>query len=54
MVTDDDGIHDAASSRSRSTPISKRANIGLYYIKNWKLLYEGIDHVLTQPKNKGE
>jgi glucose-1-phosphate thymidylyltransferase len=36
------------------TPISKRANIGLYYIKNWKLLYEGIDHVLTQPKNKGE
>jgi glucose-1-phosphate thymidylyltransferase len=36
------------------TPISKRANIGLYYIKNWKLLYEGIDHVLTRPKNKGE
>ena len=37
-----------------STPISKRANIGLYYIRNWKLLYEGIDHVLKQPKNKGE
>jgi glucose-1-phosphate thymidylyltransferase len=37
-----------------STPISKRANIGLYYIRNWKLLFEGIDHVLTQPKNKGE
>jgi glucose-1-phosphate thymidylyltransferase len=37
-----------------TTPISKRANIGLYYIKNWKLLYEGIEHVLTQPKNKGE
>ena len=37
-----------------STPISKRANIGLYYIRNWKLLYEGIEHVLTQPKNKGE
>jgi len=36
------------------TPISKRANIGLYYIRNWKLLYEGIDHVLSQPKNKGE
>jgi len=35
-------------------PISKRANIGLYYIKNWKLLFEGIAHVLTQPKNKGE
>ena len=37
-----------------STPISKRANIGLYYVRNWKLLYEGIDHVLSQPKNKGE
>src|ERR1044071_812100 len=37
-----------------STPISKRANIGLYYIKNWKLLYEGIDHVRRQPPNKGE
>jgi glucose-1-phosphate thymidylyltransferase len=36
------------------TPISKRANIGLYYIRNWKLLYEGIDHVLSQPKNQGE
>jgi glucose-1-phosphate thymidylyltransferase len=35
-------------------PISKRANIGLYYIKNWKLLFEGIDHVLSQPANKGE
>ncbi len=37
-----------------STPISKRANIGLYYIRNWKLLYEGIEHVLASPKNKGE
>ncbi len=37
-----------------STPVSKRANIGLYYVRNWKLLYEGIDHVLASPKNKGE
>ncbi|MDQ6830701.1 MAG: sugar phosphate nucleotidyltransferase [Gemmatimonadota bacterium] len=37
-----------------STPISKRANIGLYYIKNWKLLYEGIDFVMKEPPNKGE
>ena len=35
-------------------PISKRANIGLYYLKNWKLLYEGIAHVMQQPPNKGE
>ncbi len=37
-----------------SEPISKRANIGLYYIRNWKLMFEGIDHVLRQPLNKGE
>jgi len=37
-----------------TTPVSKRANIGLYYIKNWKLLFEGIEHTLEQPKNKGE
>jgi glucose-1-phosphate thymidylyltransferase len=37
-----------------STPISKRANIGLYYVRNWKLLYEGITWTLNQPKNKGE
>jgi len=37
-----------------STPISKRANIGLYFIKNWKLLYEGISYVMKQPANKGE
>ena len=37
-----------------STPISKRANIGLQYIENWALLFEGIDHVMRQPANKGE
>ena len=37
-----------------STPISKRANIGLYYIKHWQLLFEGITHVRQQPPNKGE
>ena len=36
------------------TPVSKRANIGLYYIRNWKLLFEGIDHVLASPQNQGE
>ena len=53
VVTDADGYMTKIVEKP-NTPISKRANIGLYYIKNWKLLYEGIDHVLTQPKNKGE
>jgi glucose-1-phosphate thymidylyltransferase len=37
-----------------SEPISKRANIGLQYVKNWKLMFEGIDWVMQQPPNKGE
>jgi glucose-1-phosphate thymidylyltransferase len=53
VVTDADGNMTKIVEKP-TTPISKRANIGLYYIKNWKLLYEGIEHVLTQPKNKGE
>jgi len=53
VVTDGDGNMTKIIEKP-DTPISKRANIGLYYIRNWKLLYEGIDHVLKQPKNKGE
>jgi glucose-1-phosphate thymidylyltransferase len=53
VVTDADG-HMTKIVEKPTTPISKRANIGLYYIKNWKLLYEGIDWTLRQPKNKGE
>jgi glucose-1-phosphate thymidylyltransferase len=26
----------------------------LYYIRNWQLLFEGIEYVLKQPTNKGE
>ena len=37
-----------------SEPISKRANIGLYYVRNWKLLFEGLEHVLASPPNMGE
>jgi glucose-1-phosphate thymidylyltransferase len=53
VVTDADGFMTKIIEKP-SEPISKRANIGLYYIQNWKLLYEGIDHVLSRPKNKGE
>ena len=53
VVTDAQG-HMTRIVEKPSTPISKRANIGLYYIRNWKLLYEGIDHVMRQPPNKGE
>jgi glucose-1-phosphate thymidylyltransferase len=53
VVTDADD-HMTKIVEKPTTPISKRANIGLYYIKNWKLLYEGIEWTLKQPKNKGE
>ncbi len=52
VVTDDDGNMTKIVEKPK-TPISKRANIGLYYIRNWKLLYEGIDHVLAQPQEQG-
>src|SRR2546423_2845437 len=53
VVTDKDGNMTRIVEKPK-TPISKRANIGLYYIKNWKLLFEGIDYTLKQPKNQGE
>jgi glucose-1-phosphate thymidylyltransferase len=53
VVTDKDGNMTQIVEKPK-TPISKRANIGLYYIKNWKLLFEGIDHVLKSPKHQGE
>src|SRR5690242_19602961 len=53
VVTDKDGNMTKIVEKP-STPISKRANIGLYYVKNWKLMLEGIDWVLDQPPNKGE
>jgi len=53
VVSDKDGNMTKIVEKP-TTPVSKRANIGLYYIKNWKLLFEGIDWTLKQPKNKGE
>jgi glucose-1-phosphate thymidylyltransferase len=53
VVTDKEGNMTKIVEKP-STPISKRANIGLYYIRNWKLMLEGIDWVLKQPPNKGE
>jgi glucose-1-phosphate thymidylyltransferase len=53
VVTDASG-HMTKIVEKPSTPISKRANIGLYYIRNWKLLAEGIADTLSKPANKGE
>ncbi len=36
-----------------STPISRRANIGLQYVKDWRTLFAGIEHVLKSSPGKG-
>ena len=53
VVSDAEGNMTQIVEKPRD-PISKRANIGLYYIKNWKLLFEGIEHVQRQPTKLGE
>jgi len=53
VVTDTDGYMKTIIEKPK-TAVSRRVNIGLQYIENWKLLYEGIDHVMQQPSNKGE
>ena len=53
VVTDKDGFMTKIVEKPK-TPVSKLANIGLYYIKAVDSLWAGIDHVLAQPKNQGE
>ena len=53
IVTDGNG-HMTRIVEKPKDPISRNANIGLQYIRNWKLMFEGIDHVMKQPPNKGE
>jgi glucose-1-phosphate thymidylyltransferase len=36
-----------------SAPVSRLANIGLQYIRDWQALFDGIAHVLRQPPGKG-
>ena len=53
VVTDANGFMTKIIEKP-STPISRRANIGLYYIRNWTLLYEGIAAVMKSPAHGGE
>jgi glucose-1-phosphate thymidylyltransferase len=48
VVTDDEGNMRQIIEKP-SEPISRLANIGLYYIRDWKLLFEGIEHTLKAP-----
>jgi glucose-1-phosphate thymidylyltransferase len=54
IVTDDDGYMQRIVEKP-SEPVSRFANIGLYYIRDWKLLFEGIRHVMqSEPGPSGE
>ena len=53
VVTDGAG-HMTRIVEKPSEPISRLANIGLYYIRDWRALFEGIDWTMRQPKQKGE
>ncbi len=53
VVTDKQGFMTKIVEKP-STPISKLANIGLYYIRDVEALWKGISHVLAAPANKGE
>lgn len=54
ILTDQDG-HMTRIIEKPSEPISRLANIGLYYMKDWRLLFEGIRHTLeSAPGPSGE
>jgi glucose-1-phosphate thymidylyltransferase len=48
IITRDDGTMETIVEKPKE-PVSKLANIGLYYIRDHKLLYEGIHHTLNAP-----
>jgi glucose-1-phosphate thymidylyltransferase len=52
VVTDGEGFMTRIVEKP-SEPVSKLANIGLYYIRDWKLLFEGIRHVRASEPGKG-
>jgi glucose-1-phosphate thymidylyltransferase len=53
VVTDAQGFMTKIVEKPKE-PISKLANIGLYYIRDVEALWKGIDAVLERPKNQGE
>src|SRR5262245_41144512 len=53
VVTDSAGYMVKIVEKPRD-PISRLANIGLYYIRAVDALWQGIDHTLASPPNQGE
>ena len=53
VVTDADGYMERIVEKP-SEPISRLANIGLYYVRDWRTLFDGIAETLAGPLHKGE
>lgn len=53
VVTDGDGYMQRIVEKPQE-PVSRLANIGLYYIRDWEALYDGIAETLRGPQMKGE
>ena len=53
VVTDQQGYMTKIVEKPKE-PISRLANIGLYYMRDTAALFAGIDAVMAAPKNKGE
>ncbi|HYK81735.1 MAG TPA: sugar phosphate nucleotidyltransferase [Gemmatimonadales bacterium] len=52
IVTDAQGYMTRIVEKPQD-PVSKLANIGLQYVRDWQTLFAGIAHVLRQPPGKG-
>jgi glucose-1-phosphate thymidylyltransferase len=52
IVTDDDGYMKRIIEKPHD-PISKLANIGLYYIRDWQQLFAGVDETLSSTRGPG-
>ncbi|MBW3554692.1 MAG: NTP transferase domain-containing protein [Gemmatimonadetes bacterium] len=52
IVTDDEGYMKRIIEKPQD-PISKLANIGLYYIRDWEQLFAGIDETLRSTRGPG-
>jgi glucose-1-phosphate thymidylyltransferase len=53
IVTDDDGYMERIVEKP-DEPVSRLANIGVYFLRDHELLFEGIDHVLAGDPYLGE
>jgi glucose-1-phosphate thymidylyltransferase len=53
IVTDENGDMVRIVEKP-AEPISRLANIGLYYLRDWRLMFEGVSHVMASPPKFGE